>query len=286
MAERFRKLPGPFPGPFPNPFPSFKGLLLFLLPLPVLFAAIRALIGGNLRVLLASTVGYTLFLGGAILARRGMQNQAEYERRKIAHAPRYPLKLSGAILVAAATAITATFAVGYNPANGLCFGLGALLGCYLVYGFDPRTTKRATDSYGLDATDQLLQALAGAEKTLSSIEQSRKNIRNNELRSRLDNIIKLARQVLRTLEENPDSLRRARKFLNVYLDGAQQVTEGYVRTHQQAQSQQLEANFRNVLTTIEDVFKEQQQKLLENDVLDLDIKIEVLSEQLKREGVV
>jgi hypothetical protein len=64
------------------------------------------------------------------------------------------------------------------------------------------------------------------------------------------------------------------------------VTEGYVRTHQQAQSQQLEANFRNVLTTIEDVFKEQQQKLLDNDVLDLDIKIEVLSEQLKREGVV
>ena len=41
-----------------------------------------------------------------------------------------------------------------------------------------------------------------------------------------------------------------------------------------------------MLTTIEDVFKEQQQKLLENDVLDLDIKIEVLSEQLKREGVV
>jgi len=34
------------------------------------------------------------------------------------------------------------------------------------------------------------------------------------------------------------------------------------------------------------VFKEQQQKLLESDVLDLDIKIEVLSEQLKREGVV
>lgn len=282
MAERFRKLPSPFPGQLPSP----KGLLLFLLPLPVLLAAILALGRGNLRVLLAGTVGYALFLSGAILARRGMQNQAEYERRKIAYAPRYPLKLVGAILVAAATGITATFAAGYNPANGLCFGLGALLGFYLLYGFDPRSTKRATDSYGLDATNQLLQALASAEKTLGSIEQARKNIRNNELRSRLDNIIKLARQILRTLEENPDTLRRARKFLNVYLDGAQQVTEGYVRTHQQVQSQQLEANFRNVLTTIEDVFKEQQQKLLESDVLDLDIKIEVLSEQLKREGVV
>jgi len=282
MAERFRKLPTPFSGQLPRP----KGVLLFLLPLPVLIAAILALSRGNLRVLLASTVGYALFLSGAILARRGMQNQAEYERRKIAYAPPYPLKLLGAVLVAAATAITATFAAKYNPAIGVCFGLGALLGFYLVYGFDPRATKRATDSYGLDATPQLLQALAGAEKTIVAIEQAKKNIRNNELRSRLDNIIKLARQILKNLEENPDDLRRSRKFLNVYLEGAQQVTEGYVRTHQQAQSQQLEANFRNVLTTIEDVFKEQQQKLLENDVLDLDIKIEVLSEQLKREGVV
>ncbi len=278
MAVRFQKLPSQFPSP--------KGVLLFLLPLPVLLAAILALTKGNLPVLLASTVGYALFLSGAVLARRGMQNQAEYERRRIAYAPRYPLKLLGAALTAAATSITATFAAGYNPAIGVCFGLGALLGFYLVYGFDPRATKRATDAYGLDATPQLLQALAGAEKTILAIEQARKNIRNNELRSRLDNIIKLARQILKNLEEDPADLRRSRKFLNVYLEGAQQVTEGYVRTHQQAQSQQLEANFRNVLTTIEDVFKEQQQKLLENDVLDLDIKIEVLSEQIKREGVV
>ena len=282
MAERFRKIPSPFPGKLPSP----KGLLLFLLPLPVLVAAILALTRGHLGGVIANTVGCVLFLGGAILARRGMQNQAEYERRKIAYAPRYPLKLLGAALVAAATGITATFAAGYNPAIGICFGLGALLGFYLAYGFDPRATKRATDSYGLDATPQLLQALTSAEKTILAIEQAKKNIRNDELRSRLDNIIKLARQILKNLEENPDDLRRSRKFLNVYLEGAQQVTEGYVRTHQQAQSQQLEANFRNVLTTIEDVFKEQQRKLLENDVLDLDIKIEVLSEQLKREGVV
>jgi len=40
-----------------------------------------------------------------------------------------------------------------------------------------------------------------------------------------------------------------------------------------------------VLVTIEQVFGEQQQKLLENDVLDLDVQIEVLKTQLEREGV-
>jgi hypothetical protein len=47
----------------------------------------------------------------------------------------------------------------------------------------------------------------------------------------------------------------------------------------------LEQNFRNVLETIESTFQEQHQKLLEEDLFDLDVKIEVLNTQLKREGI-
>ena len=47
-----------------------------------------------------------------------------------------------------------------------------------------------------------------------------------------------------------------------------------------------EENFRNVLVTIEDTFEEQQRKLLEKDMMDLDVKIEVLTTQLKNEGVI
>ena len=257
-----------------------------MLPVPVLLAAILSLTKGNLPGVIANTVGYALFLCGALLARRGLYKEAEYQHRKIAFAPRYPLKTLGAAIIAVATGITATFAARYNPAIGVCFGLGALLGYYLVYGFDPRAAKRATDTYGLDATAQVLQALESAEKTIAAIEQARRDMRNTELRSRLDRITVLARQILKRLEEDPRDLRRARKFLTVYLEGAQQVTEGYVSTHQKVQSQELETNFRNVLVSIEDVFKEQQQQLLENDVLDLDVKIEVLNQQLKREGVI
>ena len=254
MAVRFQKLPGQFP--------STRGVLLFLLPVPVLFAAILSLIKGNLPGLIANTIAYALFLYGALLARRGLYSEAEYLRRKIAFAPRYPFKTLGAVIIAVATGITATFAASYSTAIGICFGLGALLGCYLVYGFDPRAAKRVTDRYGLDATDQVVQALESAEKTIVAIEQARRDMRNAELRSRLERITTLARQILKLLEEDPRDLRRARKFLTVYLEGAQQVTAGYVSTHPKVQSQELETNFRNVLISIEDVFKEQQQKLL------------------------
>ena len=96
----------------------------------------------------------------------------------------------------------------------------------------------------------------------------------------------LAGDILKLLEEDPRDLRRARKFLNVYLDGAQKVTEGYAKTHARVAAPDLDDNFRRVLVTIEEVFQEQQQKLLETDITDLDVQIEVLATQLKREGVI
>ena len=47
----------------------------------------------------------------------------------------------------------------------------------------------------------------------------------------------------------------------------------------------MEDNFRRVLTTIETVIAEQQTKLKENNLSDLDVNIEVLQMQLEKEGV-
>ncbi len=281
MFEIFHRFQKP-----PRRYSPSKGLLLFLLPLPVLIAAILSLGKGELSSLAANTVSYGLYLAGALIARRGFYHAAEFERRKIAWAPRFPLKTLGGLIIAAATSLTASLGAGYSAPVGVCFGLGALLGYYLVYGFDPRAEKKAFDAYGIDTTEQVLAALHRAERMLSAIEETSHRIRNQELNSRLNRIAGLGRQILNMIEEHPQDLRRARKFLNVYLEGAQQVTEGYARTHPRTQSQDLEDNFRRVLVTIEDVFQEQQQKLLEQDVQDLDVQIEVLATQLKREGVI
>ena len=198
----------------------------------------------------------------------------------------WPLKTLGGGVIALATGVTAYLGANQSLVMAIAFGLAALLGCYLNYGFDPMAAKRFTDRDGVDITDRVLEALTQAERSIAAIEQSTRDIRNAELNSRLRRIVGLARQILKLLEEDPRDLRRARKFLNVYLDGAQQVTEGYAKTHARATAPELEDNFRRVLATIEEVFAEQQQKLLETDVSDLDVQIEVLTTQLKREGVV
>ncbi len=276
MAERYQPL---------RRLPLTRGLLTFLLPLPVLVAAVAALARGDVASLFDNTVCYGLFLLGAVLLRRGLQSELEYDRRRVAKAP-WPLKTLGGGVIALATGLTAWTSAHHPPFMALVFGLLALLGCYLSYGFDPRGAKRFTDSDGVDSTERVLEALTQAEDSITAIEQSTRDIRNAELNGRLRRIVAQARQILAMLEQDPRDLRRARKFLNVYLDGARQVTQGYAKTHGRMTTPELEDSFRRVLTTIEEVFAEQQQKLLEADVTDLDVQIEVLTTQLKREGVV
>ena len=65
---------------------------------------------------------------------------------------------------------------------------------------------------------------------------------------------------------------------------AQQVTERWAQAPPRSAPPELEERFRNVLGTIETVFEDQRRHLLEDEVLDLDVQIEVLSRQLGREG--
>jgi 5-bromo-4-chloroindolyl phosphate hydrolysis protein len=265
----------------PNPA---KGLLMFLLTLPVMIAAVVAMARGLMVPMIGNAVGYGLFLGGAWLLWRGLVSEAVYEHRLIAKTP-WPLKTSGSLLIGLGTGLTAWLGAGHHPGIGLAFGLVALLGCRLFYGGDPRAAKRVTAASGLDTTDHVLSTLEHAERSIAAVEQSSRDIRQPELNQRLRRVAALAREILSLLVEDPRDLRRARKFLNVYLDGVQRVVEGYARTHRRAASPDLDANFRRVLTSIEEVFQEQRRKLLESDIMDLDVQIEVLTSQLKREGL-
>jgi 5-bromo-4-chloroindolyl phosphate hydrolysis protein len=128
--------------------------------------------------------------------------------------------------------------------------------------------------------------LAQADHSIVAIEQASRDIRQPELDGRLRRIAELARAILNQLEDDPRNLRRARKFLNVYLDGVQGVVEDYAKIHNRIAAPALDERFRHALITVESVFREQQQILLESDVDQLDVKIEVLTQQLKREGII
>ena len=263
-----------------------RGTLLFVLPLPLIIALFVSLGRGDLKSLVVDASALALFLGGAMVTKRGFAKQAEHEERGLLHPPRMlPYRNIGAALVSLGTLLVSYLGIGNELLFSLFMAGLCLLGFYFSYGLDPLFSSKKSEPGGDFSEEDLHKTLTEAFAKIESIELASKQLANEELTQRIQRIIKLAKQVLKTIELSPKDLHKARKFLYVYLDGTKTVCERYAMTHAKANSVKLEHNFRNVLETIEDVFQQQQQRLIDKQVLDLDIQIEVLSTQLKREGL-
>ena len=270
----------------PKPRFQWRGLLLYILPLPLLPASVIALNADNTVAALARAVAFALAMFAATLIRKGIRLQAEGERRRFKRrASTVPYRLIGAGLLSVSMFTVAMWGLSqHSLLDAIIFALAVMLGCYLYYDFDPARKDPQVAAVGI-TTEELIELLEEAEDKIVSIERSSKDIDNTEFRDRLRRIAREARAILDTIEQDPVDARRARKFLKVYLDGAQQVTEGYARTHKGESNPVLEDNFRRVLTTIETVIADQQRKLQQNNLSDLEVNIEVLQMQIEKEGV-
>jgi len=282
--------------PYPRPYnrnhktaarrPLTGGFLLYLFSAILLIALIKSLNSGQTINFLAGAISFLTMLVGAWSVRKGLFYEAEAAMRKWNRSTRVPWKVTGAVLVGVSTAVASLFMVGQPLIISIGAGIGAIAGAMLCYGLDPQySNPDAVSTLGV-TTDEVVEALEEAETKITSIENAARSIHELELKDRLRKITDKAREILDVIEEDPRDLRRARKFMKVYLEGAEKVTNGYVKMHPGAKDAKLDNNFRNVLITIENVFTEQHTKLMENDVLDLDIEIEVLQAQLKHEGVI
>lgn len=263
---------------------SPRGLVLYFLSLALIPAVIIGLVKGHVLSIIVNATGFALYCLSAFLLRKGLAAENPAPQSRLLRPSKWPLKLIAALLVALTTGLLAVMSAQQSLIIAVIYACGALLGMYLSYGFDRRNAVQLADAHGYSG-EEIRQTLAAAFATIKTIEQANRKIINSELNRRIDTICEIAEGVIAELESDPRGIRRARKFLNIYLDNVQQVIEGFAKTHQQSDSQALEQNFRQALETIESAFQEQQQKLLEEDMFDLDVKIEVLTAQLKREGI-
>jgi hypothetical protein len=262
-----------------------KSRLLWLLPLPLIPAMLIALASGQFAGFVGNACAYGLFLAGATLTRHGFHQAVMHRQLRFQKGIRWPLKTMGGLTIALATAVTAGVGAGHDLPIAIGFGIGALAAYVLLYGIDAHQIPRLVKGDAASLQPAIREALQLAERQIFNIEQAGSRINQHELNERLTRIIALARDILFEIARDPRDFRRARKFLTTYLDGAERVVKGYAETHTQLRTPTLEDNFRRVLVTIEEVFGKQYQRLLDNDVRDLDVDMEVLENQLKSEGL-
>lgn len=264
--------------------PVLKATALFVLPLPLLFAIIAALVAGDVeRVGLAAGALGSIWTAG-LLSWRALVAEARYMLGERAELPRVPRKAISAVLTSLGAGLAASAAGHELAAAGVFAAFGA--GGYLAfYGRDMAPRRILVPAIeGID-TSSVAHELEQAHGRLRRIRAAAREIHVPEFCERLDRIIAVGHRILGEIERDPRQASRARRFLHLYLDSTERVTSEYARTHRQVRDADLEQNFRQLLIDMEGSFLQQHQKLLQHDTTALDVEIEVLSARLKREGM-
>jgi 5-bromo-4-chloroindolyl phosphate hydrolysis protein len=268
--------------------PPRKAWALRIAPWFLALPFVTSLIGGSVVDVLGLAGALACCHGGMRLVERGRQVEADYLRRTIAKAPRLLRKLLGAGLTAAGVLIASLLASSAGLATSLLFAGVAFGGCVLAYGIDPRQDKSLAPNLPSGSEvrmETVVAAIAEAERKIDEIEHWANRLRSRELTRHLQHIVGQARAILDEIEKDPADIRRARRFLVTYLDGTRDVVEKYAAQQEDLAETPLADNFRRVLATVETVFDEQHAVLKRNETLDLEVRIEVLETQLRREGV-
>jgi hypothetical protein len=241
--------------------------------------------GGGPVALAAALLGGLSLTLAAWLIRGGLRAQAEYDARKVARKPALPRKILGAIFGGIGTALAVIAHLdGFSALSPILYGIFAT-GLYIAaFGLDPLRSK-GMDGIDTFQQDRVARVVDEAEKHLTTMAETISRARDRQATARLADFSDTARDLIRTVEEDPRDLTAARKYLGVYLQGARDATAKFADIYARTQDAQARTDYLALLDDLEKNFAARNRKSLLEDRSDLTIEIDVLRERLSREGV-
>lgn len=113
-------------------------------------------------------------------------------------------------------------------------------------------------------------------------------IKSNDTASKIQDICKTGADIFDYIQKNPDDLKKAKQFINYYLDATEKIVNRYVElSAAKEKSAEIEESLKKVeamLQSINETYKKQLNNLLEDDLLDLNTEIKVLETTMKMEN--
>jgi hypothetical protein len=235
--------------------------------IPAIVVAATSLGGGaiNMAMGLGTAALWTL---GAWLLRDGLRAEAAFHERRVARRPAIPRKLFAAVLAGVGVGLAA-YRNDQNVIASLILVAITVALHLTCFGLDPMTDK------GMEGIDTHQQ---------DRVQCAILRLRLRPLETRIERFILTARDLFRTVEEDPRDLTSARKYLSVYLQGARDATVAFVDVYQRTTDESAKADYLSLLDDLEQNFAARTQKLLSDDRTDLTIEIDVLRDRLAREA--
>jgi hypothetical protein len=262
--------------------------ILFLPAIPLVFLSLNdGAIGMTIGLIAAG-----LLTGAAFLLREGLRAEAAFNARRTARRPAFPRKIFASVLTGLGTALAA-YRSEYLDAETaaqasllapILFGAVATVLHSVSFGLDPMKDKGME---GVDTfqQDRVARVVEDAETHLSEMTDAIKRAGDRRVEARVERFQDTARDLFRTVEEDPRDLAGARKYLTVYLQGARDATVKFADVYARTRDAQALADYTALLDDLEQNFAARTRKMLLDDRSDLTVEIDVLRERLQREGV-
>ncbi|CAA6806501.1 MAG: Unknown protein [uncultured Sulfurovum sp.] len=257
-----------------------KGFLLYFFLTPLFLSVVLALVARDIPAFGLNLTAFILFYGVVKLNTWGLANEFKYHQEKLTKAPTKPYKTMSAILLGIATLFAASFAGDESIFMGIFLASIAVIGYVLYYGLDPRTDK--LENIGDVSAELVLKTLKDAKSKLSGIESHiNSDLKDLVLKDKLSLATKKAEHIIQTIQEDPKDIRVARKFLLVYLDGLEKVTNSYTSMDEADIKGETKEKLHQLLNDVEIRFDKELRRLKKNNEFDLDVNIDVLQQQIK-----
>ncbi len=139
------------------------------------------------------------------------------------------------------------------------------------------------------SAEEVSRILRDGERKVTDMRREARKIEDRDVRDKVRAIADVAERIFADLREDPKDVRAARRFLEYYLDATLLVVRRYVdlcaKGSTSADVQQVLSKFYELLTTIHATFEKQLDRLLRDDVLDLDTDMSVLKQMMELEGL-
>ncbi|MEH6737978.1 MAG: 5-bromo-4-chloroindolyl phosphate hydrolysis family protein [Sulfitobacter sp.] len=241
--------------------------------------------GGGAVTLLTAMLGALSLTLAAWLLRSGLRAEVAYNERKVARRPALPRKILAAGLSGVGTALAVIAHLnGFDILSPLIYGVIATGLHIAAFGLDPMRNK-GMDGIDTFQQDRVARVVDEAEKHLESMRETILRANDRQTAARLEDFGDTARELIRTVEEDPRDLTAARKYLGVYLKGARDATAKFADIYARTQDTQARTDYLALLDDLEKNFAARNRKSLLEDRGDLNVEIDVLRERLSREGV-
>ena len=196
--------------------------------------------------------------------------------------------VSIAVSAVLALLLFAALLVGLGWNILLCMGLSIVSYAGFLLVLRPVRRIGRIDIEKLGNGEVLHERLQEAGRDYRRMREAADRIQAPGLRQSASELIDIAGNILKFLTDNPRKIPSARRYIDYYQETAANVLENYVELQDTRlltdESEKIFQNTAEAVLTLKDAFRMQFQKLMQNELMDMEADLNLLKQTLRSEG--